>query len=230
VNAKNQFIAQVCHIEAAEQRGERFNPKQSDEDRRGYGNLLILCYPHHVETNDVSLFPKERLLKIKSEHERAFEQKHFQIDDRLLHKISYEMADYWREIDRLHAVHHAESDLAMEIDAQATFVQVADQAASIVKDLSFIRSHLIEADQLRKAEDGAALARARAAAGPNDFEILYIGFTNVITKLSLTLVQMEIKYLEEYLKLTPSDLDARKRLDKRKEEFQKHALRAGYVD
>ena len=31
VNERNQFVANVCHIEAAEEGGERFNPLQSDE-------------------------------------------------------------------------------------------------------------------------------------------------------------------------------------------------------
>ena len=56
VNEKNQFIAQVCHIEAAEGGGERFNARESDEQRRSYENLMLLCYAHHVETNDVSLY------------------------------------------------------------------------------------------------------------------------------------------------------------------------------
>jgi hypothetical protein len=53
VNHKNQLIGQVCHIEAATPGGERYNQRQTDEERRDYNNLLLLCYPHHVETNDV---------------------------------------------------------------------------------------------------------------------------------------------------------------------------------
>ena len=33
--------------------GERFNAEQSDEERRSYDNLLLLCYQHHIETDDV---------------------------------------------------------------------------------------------------------------------------------------------------------------------------------
>ena len=51
VNEKQKFIGQVCHIEAAMPDGERYNPKQTDEERRSYENLLILCYQHHIETD-----------------------------------------------------------------------------------------------------------------------------------------------------------------------------------
>jgi len=52
INEKNKLIAQLCHIEAANKGGERYNPNQDDEQRRGYENLLFLCYRHHIETND----------------------------------------------------------------------------------------------------------------------------------------------------------------------------------
>ena len=39
-NKKNQLIGEVCHIEAAEIGGERYNPNQSDEDRRDYSNFI----------------------------------------------------------------------------------------------------------------------------------------------------------------------------------------------
>lgn len=228
VNEKNQFVAQVCHIEAAEESGERYNPDQSDEQRRSYVNLVLLCYPHHVETNDVALYPAERLRSIKSEHEEAFGQKPFQIDESLLHKVSFEMAEYWQRIDRLHREHHVASDLAIEIKANATYLDVADQAVALVEDLSRIQEFLIESDS-RRTNRGTSDGETYAA-GPNDFEILYIGFTNTITKLSVTLVQMDIKYLEEFLKLNPSDLVARQRLERRKEEFAGYATSAGYAD
>jgi hypothetical protein len=192
---------------------------------------MLLCYPHHVETNDVTLYSPERLRSIKAEHERLFGQKVFKIDESLLHKVSFEMEEYWRRIDVLHKEHHVASDLAIEIDSTATFSQLADVASHLVHDLHRIRDYLIESDQLRmqrgSAGPGTEISRQ---AGPNDFEILYIGFANVTTKLSVALTQMEIKYLEEYLKLNPDDRDARQRLEERKEQFTQLAVSAGYVD
>src|SRR4051812_38825563 len=50
------FIAQLCHIEAAELGGERFNLHMSNEQRRAVSNLMLMCYPHHRITNDVSRY------------------------------------------------------------------------------------------------------------------------------------------------------------------------------
>jgi hypothetical protein len=69
LNQKNEYIAELCHIEAAEPGGERYNPAQSDEDRRSYSNLLFLCHAHHVETNDVEAYPVSRMQALKAAHE-----------------------------------------------------------------------------------------------------------------------------------------------------------------
>lgn len=40
VTSRNIFVGQVCHIEAANQGGQRFNPNSTDEQRRSFENLL----------------------------------------------------------------------------------------------------------------------------------------------------------------------------------------------
>jgi hypothetical protein len=62
-------LLQVCHIEAAEKGGERWNTKSNAEERRSFENLILLCPNHHVETNDVKKYPVEVLKAMKSNHE-----------------------------------------------------------------------------------------------------------------------------------------------------------------
>ena len=226
VNEKNQFIGQVCHIEAAEPRGERFNARQSDEQRRAYDNLILLCYPHHVETDDVKHYSVELLRAMKMDHERVFGKKLFQVDESVLHQVAAEMKEYWNHVDFLHKEHHLVSELAIEINVEASFLAVADQATSLLGDLSDIQNYLIESERLR--EQPASVTSAMLI--PNDFEVLHIGFTNTVTKLSIALVQMEVQYLQEFIKLNPSDALARHRLEERKSEFARLATSAGYAD
>ncbi|HSW04954.1 hypothetical protein [Aquabacterium sp.] len=60
--------------------------------------------------------------------------------------------------------------------------------------------------------------------------MLYIGFTNTLGKLNIALVQMELKFLEEYLKLNPADASARQRLEHRKDDLASFARHAGHAD
>lgn len=69
LNLKEEYVAELCHIEAAEHGGPRFNPSQSDEDRRSPTNLLFLCHRHHKETDDVGMYTVTRLREMKAQHE-----------------------------------------------------------------------------------------------------------------------------------------------------------------
>lgn len=66
------FVGQVCHIEAAEEGGERFNDDTPPENRRAFANLMLLCYDHHQVTNNVAKYPVADLQKMKAEHEAKF--------------------------------------------------------------------------------------------------------------------------------------------------------------
>lgn len=70
VNESGDFIAQVAHIEGV--RGERFNPAMTNEARRAFENVLALCYPHHIETNDEVRFPVDVMRQMKADHEAKF--------------------------------------------------------------------------------------------------------------------------------------------------------------
>lgn len=73
IDADGEFIGQVAHIEAAEPGGERFNPTMTNEQRRHPDNLVLLCYEHHIKTNDEKVWTVEKLKKIKADHERRFQ-------------------------------------------------------------------------------------------------------------------------------------------------------------
>lgn len=69
VNSNNDIIGNICHIEAAEEHGPRFNKNQTDEERRHYKNLICFCYEHHITTDDIAKFSVEKLKQIKKDHE-----------------------------------------------------------------------------------------------------------------------------------------------------------------
>ncbi|HGM7285274.1 TPA: hypothetical protein ACKP7V_001058 [Stenotrophomonas maltophilia] len=72
VDADGDFVGEVCHIEAAEAGGQRFNSDRTNEENRDISNLMLMCPNHHTKTNNVSLFPVSRLSEIKRKHEAKF--------------------------------------------------------------------------------------------------------------------------------------------------------------
>jgi hypothetical protein len=72
MDSEGTFVGQVCHIEAAEEEGERFNPDMTNEERRDVSNLMLMCYPHHQKTNDVAVYSAVKLRQMKADHEGRF--------------------------------------------------------------------------------------------------------------------------------------------------------------
>lgn len=72
VDENGTFVGEVCHIEAAMPGGERFNPNMTNEDRRSYENLILMCHKHHVVTDNVTEYPVEKLRQMKRNHESKY--------------------------------------------------------------------------------------------------------------------------------------------------------------
>ncbi|MDD1422376.1 hypothetical protein MEO40_25345 [Dolichospermum sp. ST_sed1] len=66
------YVAQVVHISGVAE--QRFNKDMTDEDRRDFKNLMIMCYKHHKKTDDVSVYTFEKMTEMKFEHESKFDK------------------------------------------------------------------------------------------------------------------------------------------------------------
>ncbi len=66
------IISKICHIEAANKNGPRFNINMSDDERRHFDNLILLCDECHtiIDNKDNEQdYPVDLLKKWKAEHE-----------------------------------------------------------------------------------------------------------------------------------------------------------------
>jgi hypothetical protein len=63
-------LGEVCHIAAASSNGPRYDATQTDEERNGFDNLILLCPNHHTVIDaDLESYAVERLQKMKKQHE-----------------------------------------------------------------------------------------------------------------------------------------------------------------
>src|SRR5436309_2288498 len=62
---------QIAHIRAAEPNGPRYVPAMSDDERRSWRNLILLCTPHHNMIDKIKPddYPVEKLEQWKSGRE-----------------------------------------------------------------------------------------------------------------------------------------------------------------
>jgi hypothetical protein len=245
ISSKNKLITQVCHIEAASEGGERYNPNSNDEYRRSYENLLVLCYPHHIETNDVDEYPVERLLKIKRGHEQMFLKSDFKLDEAELYKLSFEMEKYWIDVDRLNKIDHifADSGLAIEVNDNSSFFDVIESAYAAVNGIRNLLELLHKSDKSLKVDFEALLAKKGISPElfndipynedpfkSRNWELHNLGTPNWLQRLRIDLMHLEVKYLEEYLKMHSHDVKAKTSFEKAKEELKEYAKTAIYID
>lgn len=81
VDEYGTVIGEICHIEAAEKGGERYNEFSDDEYRRSFDNLILLCSNHHKKTNNLKEYTVEKLKKIKAQHELQNRGSNYQVSD-----------------------------------------------------------------------------------------------------------------------------------------------------
>lgn len=75
VDRKGVVVGHICHIEAAMPDGPRFNPKQTNEDRRALSNLVLMCAGHHIQIDSKKYeaqWPVAAVRKLKDDHESKF--------------------------------------------------------------------------------------------------------------------------------------------------------------
>jgi len=75
VNQNNALDSNICHIEGANEKGERYNPNMTDKERADYENLILLCNQHHRETDNVTKYSVNVLKNMKKQHENMINDK-----------------------------------------------------------------------------------------------------------------------------------------------------------
>ena len=80
-------VGKICHIEAASEKGPRYNEDMSDDDRRSYDNLILLCDEHHSiidnKRNELK-FTKETILDWKNQHIKSNEENQIVVSDEIV--------------------------------------------------------------------------------------------------------------------------------------------------
>lgn len=243
VTSRNVFVGQVCHIEAASPGGQRYNSQSTDEERRAFSNLLLLCYRHHKETDDVAVFDVQSLRNMKHEHEDRHGQKPFKVNEAFLYRLESEMEDYWSAIEHDNRNLHVfpERAVAIPIGTPAS-EQFADVYTSL-NELSEMLNDLSMRDSVLNDEIRTHLEMLGYSLEPYDnipyyenpfsnrnWETHALMIRNTLTALIVDLKQTEVRFLEEYAKTHSDDSAALQRLEVAKAELHQMALSCGFAD
>ena len=126
INGEPVTNLQIAHIRAAKPNGPRYVPDMSDDERRSWKNLILLCTPHHsmidkLKPNDYSI---ETLEQWKSQRETGglarLKGLSDLTEDRLQEMLAFSIKEAHKEIREMLAENKPiDSDAAMLLSEAA---------------------------------------------------------------------------------------------------------------
>lgn len=88
IESTNVVTGEICHIEAKNCGGPRFNSSQTIKDRESFENLILLCRRHHkIIDTQVEIYKTEDLKEIKRIHESNLGRKVMSSDLNIAQKL-----------------------------------------------------------------------------------------------------------------------------------------------
>lgn len=123
-NDSNQLIAECCHIEAALPEGERFNPNQTNEERRSFDNLIFLCHKHHKETDNTNIYTVPVLKELKSRHHKKFSEREIIVNpsniDTIMDKFNEIVHNITETLNTVKRIEITQNELLDKLDEKIT--------------------------------------------------------------------------------------------------------------
>lgn len=207
----NLFIAQLCHIEAVSPNGQRYNPNKTDEEINSHDNLVFLCYRHHKVTDNVDLYPIPKLKEIKTNHEAKFKETSYDYPQEVLTNLEIEIENFWSNMDKLHS-EHIIPELAVPINTK-------NDILSLITEVNEYLGHLNEVNSVLMNE-----------CKRTHFEYVSLAMPNLLTRISVAIDQIEIKYLEEQVLKKSDSKELKDKLKEVRHNFENITKYAGLAD
>jgi hypothetical protein len=244
INHKGQFVAQVAHINAAEPGGPRYVQNMSDDERRSPDNLLILCYQHHIETNDEIEFPTKKMVDIKSKHEGTFKYDETFVSDAVISRELSRINEYWGRIDSVNKHHLETHPVAYAVNTDSNFQDLVDKIreaqgffrwygdvcsetqdsiwGEVTQLLTELGYDTESFDSVRYYEHPCSTTR--------NWELHNLGVPNWLTTIEISLTHIEVLFWQECLRRQPRSTEIQKALEDAEARFEKLAGSAAHVD
>lgn len=208
-----QLTGECCHIKAYSPGGPRYDVSQTDEERNGVDNLVLMCSRHHaiVDKNE-DRYTVEVLQEYKRNHEERYSAETLRLTEEQLRYLQISSESFWKRIDEIDHNDEIWGDLKIMVEADKP---TKDLLIDVEQQLDWIEQTFVTL-----SEDDATLAQRigeylvqigvdateydRQLETPpygNPFlephgEILALGSHNVMCELRMLYLQLVVRALE----------------------------------
>jgi hypothetical protein len=143
VNENNAANSNICHIEAAESGGQRYNLNMSPEQRADYPNLILLCPSHHKVTDDEMIYTVEKLKAMRADHEAMIQRR--VSAKKPLHTRPSLLADLVKQLCKINIDGKASKAVVNTFD-----IETKIRYNQVILYRPFIQEHAVYAGRLQK--------------------------------------------------------------------------------
>ena len=155
VDPSGTLLGKVAHICAAEEGGPRFDANMSNEQRRSFDNLLILCGRHHDIVDDkenVSEYPPDKLRGYKKSHEDRFRRAERQLVEQFSDTTQATQPTYPKTLARLGSV-FSDTTVVGSSDHISDIVAFVDKLKELPLDVREFALKLAERMRRKKVNE-----------------------------------------------------------------------------
>ena len=211
-----QLTGECCHIKAFSPGGPRYDASQTDEERNGVDNLMLMCSRHHaIVDKNVDRYTVEVLQEYKQMHEEKYSAETLRLTEEQLRYLQMCSDNFWRRIERIDQEEEDLADLKMKVEASESIEDLLEDVKNEIYAINDIIDDIISADYklidnirdilVEYKIDLGEFDRQLESRGSSDFarhnwEYTNLAVPNILARLKMQYLQLAVKLLEELSK------------------------------
>lgn len=208
-----QLTGECCHIKAFSPGGPRYDASQTDEERNGVDNLMLMCSRHHaIVDKNVDRYTVEVLQEYKQMHEEKYSAETLRLTEEQLRYLQMSSDNFWKRIERIDQEEEDMADLKMKVEASESIEELLEDVKNEIYAINDIIDDIISADYklidnirdilVEYKIDLGEFDRQLESRGSSDlarhnWEYNNLAVPNIMAKLKMQYLQLAVKLLEE---------------------------------
>ena len=208
-----QLTGECCHIKAFSPGGPRYDASQTDEERNGVDNLMLMCSRHHaIVDKNVDRYTVEVLQEYKQMHEEKYSAETLRLTEEQLRYLQMSSDNFWKRIERIDQEEEDLADLKMKVEESESIEDLLEDVKNEIYAINDIIDDIISADYklidnirdilVEYKIDLGGFDRQLESRGSSDFarhnwEYNNLAVPNILAMLKMQYLQLAVKLLEE---------------------------------
>lgn len=208
-----QLTGECCHIKAFSPGGPRYDASQTDEERNGVDNLMLMCSRHHaIVDKNVDRYTVEVLQEYKQMHEEKYSAETLRLTEEQLRYLQMSSDNFWKRIERIDQEEEDLADLKMKVEASESIEELLEDVKNEIYAINDIIDDIISADYklidnirdilVEYKIDLGEFDRQLESRGSSDlarhnWEYNNLAVPNILARLKMQYLQLAVKLLEE---------------------------------